>query len=172
LRYVLDADLSCVLTAPLIYSMVVPLLIADLSSTLCQHVSFRVYGMPRVLRSEYLVIDRHRLVYLNTIEKLNCVYCSYGNGVIAYAREVIARTEQYWCPIRHAQRTNGAHDRYPRFFDYGDAEAYQTGRADLRRDLRDEAGKDAWPAARQRGCGGMTATVRSGEKTTRRNDKA
>jgi hypothetical protein len=90
-----------------------------------------------------MVIDRHRLVYLNTIEKLNCTYCGYGNGVIAYTHEVIARTEQYWCPIRHARRVRGAHERYPLFFDYGDAAAYQYGRAALRRSLKDEGNSDS-----------------------------
>ena len=46
-------------------------------------------------RGQYIVIDRHRLKYLNAIEKLNCVYCGYGNGVIAYARDIAGRTEQY-----------------------------------------------------------------------------
>jgi hypothetical protein len=32
-------------------------------------------------------IDRHRLGYLNVIEKANCVYCSYANGVVAYVRD-------------------------------------------------------------------------------------
>lgn len=138
LRYLLDADLVSVLTAPVIYAMVFPLLLVDLSLTFYQHVCFRAYGVPRVKRGDYLVIDRHRLVYLNTIEKVNCVYCGYGNGVMAYAREIIARTEQYWCPIRHARRVRGAHERYARFFDYGDAEAYQGGLGEARRSLRDE----------------------------------
>ncbi|HUT40238.1 MAG TPA: hypothetical protein VM011_02770, partial [Gammaproteobacteria bacterium] len=88
LRYLMDADLSSVMTAPVIYSMVVPLAITDLSFTLFQHIRFRAYGVPRVLRNDYLVIVRHRLLYLNSIEKVNCVYCGYGNGVIAYAREI------------------------------------------------------------------------------------
>lgn len=50
------------------------------------------------------------LSYLNAIEKLNCVYCGYGNGVIAYGREIIARTEQFWCPIKHASKAAGEHD--------------------------------------------------------------
>jgi hypothetical protein len=141
IRYILDANLPSVLTAPVVYSMVVPLAIADLSFTLYQHICLRAYGVSRVTRSEYLIFDRHRLVYLNSIEKLNCVYCSYGTGVIAYAREIVSRTEQYWCPIRHARRVNGAHDRYPRFFDYGDAETYQSGIAGQRRILQNE-GKD------------------------------
>lgn len=143
LRYLLDADLSSVLTAPFIYAMVVPLALVDLSFSLYQQICFRAYGVPRVPRDDYLAIDRHRLAYLNTIEKVNCVYCGYGNGVMAYAREVIARTEQYWCPIRHARRVRGAHERYARFFDYGDAEAYQAGREALRRKLRDEGDTDA-----------------------------
>ncbi|MGB5472242.1 MAG: hypothetical protein WBQ78_02045 [Gammaproteobacteria bacterium] len=138
LRYLPDADLSSVLTAPVIYSMVVPLAIADLSFTLFQHICFRAYGVPRVLRNGYLVIDRHRLLCLNSMKKVNCVYCGYGNGVIAYAREIIARAKQYWCPIRHARRVRGAHERYPSFFDYGDAVSYPSGLAGLRRSLRDD----------------------------------
>ncbi|HUT41493.1 MAG TPA: hypothetical protein VM011_09145, partial [Gammaproteobacteria bacterium] len=118
--------------------MVVPLAITDLSFTLFQHICFRACGVPRVLRNDYLVIDRHRLLYLNSIEKVNRVYCGYGNGVIAYAREIMARAEQCWCPIRHARRVRGAHERYPRFFDYGDAVSCQSGLASLRRSLRDE----------------------------------
>jgi hypothetical protein len=57
-----------------------------------------VYRIPRVRRAEYLVVDRHHLQYLNGIERMNCLYCGYGNGVLAYAVEVAARTEQYWCP--------------------------------------------------------------------------
>jgi hypothetical protein len=80
--------------------------------------------------------------YLNSIEKLNCIYCGYGNGVSAYAREIIAMAEQYWCPIRHARRVSGAHERYPHFLDYGDAKGYQSGLAKLRRGLREESDED------------------------------
>ena len=123
-RYLLDADWRSVVTAPVIYSMIVPLLIIDISFTLYQHICFRAYGVPRVSRRDYLVNDRHLLVYLNTIEKVNCSYCGYGNGVLAYTREIISRTEQYWCPIRHAHRVIDAHRRYPQFFAYGDAKGY------------------------------------------------
>ena len=59
LRYILTARLSSVLTAPVIYSMVVPLLITDLTFTLYQQVCFRAYGVARVRRRDYLVNDRH-----------------------------------------------------------------------------------------------------------------
>lgn len=79
-----------------------PFVILDLGVSVYQAVCFTVWHMQRVRRADYVVIDRHRLPYLNLIEKLNCLYCSYANGVIAYTREVASRTEQYWCPIKHA----------------------------------------------------------------------
>ncbi|MDH3831735.1 MAG: hypothetical protein OEU78_02970 [Gammaproteobacteria bacterium] len=134
-RYLLDADWRSVVTAPVIYSMIVPLVIIDISFTLYQHICFRAYGVPRVSRRNYLVNDRHLLVYLNTIEKINCTYCGYGNGVLAYTREIISRTEQYWCPIRHAHRVIDSHRRYPQFFAYGDAKSYQQGLKEKRNAL-------------------------------------
>lgn len=133
-RFLRDAPLAYVLSAPVIYSMSVPLVILDLSVTLYQHICFRIYRIPLVRRSDYLVIDRHHLAYLNVIEKLNCIYCGYGNGLMAYAREITARTEQFWCPIKHARRTLDAHGRAERFFDYGDVSSYQQGLQALRRD--------------------------------------
>jgi hypothetical protein len=112
------------LTMPLIYGMALPLMILDLSVSLYQLGCFTAWGIQRVPRREYVVIDRHRLGYLNPVQKLNCVFCGYGNGVIAYAREITARTEQYWCPIKHALKVKGSHDRYRDFQAYGDAEGY------------------------------------------------
>ena len=37
-------------------------------------------------------------------------------------REVAARTEIYWCPIKHARRVLGPHSYYQGFTDFGDAE--------------------------------------------------
>jgi len=135
--YVRNAPVSYVLTAPLIYSLILPLALLDLFVTVFQQVCFRVYGIGIVRRSDYLVIDRHVLGYLNAIEKINCVYCGYANGLIAYAREVAARTEQYWCPIKHARRAKGPHDRAEGFFSYGDAEAYHTDLSKIRARLLD-----------------------------------
>jgi hypothetical protein len=83
----------------------------------------------------YMVNDRHRLAYLNIIEKANCGYCGYANGVMAYAREIISRTEQHWCPIRHARQVPDAHKRYPQFFPCGDAVSWREKLQDKRRDL-------------------------------------
>jgi len=133
--YLLSADLLSVLTAPVIYAVLVPMLLLDLFITIYQHICFRVYGIPRVKRSDYFVYDRAHLAYLNLIEKINCAYCSYGNGLMAYGREVVARTEQYWCPIKHARKVMGAHPYYTGFVDFGDAESYQSELEHLRHKL-------------------------------------
>lgn len=109
-----------VITAPVIYSVIIAFVTLDVFVTVFMWICFPVYGISRVKRSDYVVIDRHRLPYLNWVQKFNCLYCGYGNGVIAYAREVAARTEAYWCPIKHSRRWEGAHDHYAGFMDYGD----------------------------------------------------
>lgn len=141
--YVFTARPLVVLTAPIIYSLIIPLVLFDAWVSLFQAVCFRVYGIPQVQRSRYLVFDRAGLAYLNALEKLNCAYCSYANGVIAYVREVASRTEQYWCPIKHAKRVYGAHPRYAGFEEYGDGEKYNEQLERLRADLRAERDADA-----------------------------
>lgn len=139
LRYILQARPLSVLTAPVVYAMFFPLLLLDAFVTLYQFVCFPVYGIPKVKRRDYLVFDRHNLAYLNLIEKINCAYCSYGNGLLSYIKEIVARTELYWCPIKHAQRLLQVHSRYSRFFDFGDAESYHRELENIRCDFgRDE----------------------------------
>ncbi|MGW8310982.1 MAG: hypothetical protein ACWGNB_07950 [Thiogranum sp.] len=136
LPYLADTPPRHILTAPFVYAMVVALVLLDIALLVYQQICFRAYGVPRVVRGDYIVIDRYHLGYLNGIEKLNCLYCGYANGLIAYAREVVARTEQYWCPIKHARRVPGAHERYHSFADYGDAQSWQGQLAVLREELR------------------------------------
>ncbi len=133
LKYIVAAPIGVILSAPIIYGMIIPLAFLDLTITLYQHICFRIYRIPRVDRATFIVIDRHRLPYLNNIQKLNCIYCGYGNGLIAYAREVIARTEQFWCPIKHTRRVRGEHNRTKHFVDYGDAEAWKEQRIEIRK---------------------------------------
>lgn len=135
LNYMITANWLSVLTAPVIYSVFVPLLLLDMFVTVYQHVCFPVYGIARVKRSDYFVYDRTHLGYLNVIEKVNCAYCSYGNGLMAYAREIVARTEMYWCPIKHARKVLQAHPYYAGFVDYGDAQSYQRELERLRAQL-------------------------------------
>jgi hypothetical protein len=135
--YLMHSNILAYLTAPVIYSGIVPFFLLDLFLTIYQGICFPVYGVPKVRRADYLIYDRGGLKYLNLLERLNCLYCSYGNGVLAYGVEVAARTEQHWCPIKHAQRLRSPHSRYGHFFDYGDAQKYSQQVETVRNDFVD-----------------------------------
>lgn len=132
------SPVATVATAPVIYSLIIPLVLIDVWASFYQAVCFRAYRIPRVRRSQYIVVDRDRLSYLNFIEVLNCLYCEYANGVIAYVREISSRTEQYWCPIKHALTITDPHLRYYQFLEYGDAEGYRSRLEEFRKRLRSE----------------------------------
>ena len=135
-RYLWRGDLPTLLTAPVIYTVAVPFVVLDAWVTVYQAICFRAWDIVRVRRRDYFAIDRHKLAYLNGVEKLNCMFCSYANGLIGYVREVAARTEQYWCPIHHARRVQHPHERYKTFTAYGDPVAYRRGLTRLRDALR------------------------------------
>lgn len=141
------APVATVVTAPLIYSMLIPFALIDAWASLYQAICFRAYRIPRVRRSRYIVMDRRKLAYLNVVEVLNCLYCEYANGVVAYVREISSRTEQYWCPIKHALAITDPHLRYYQFLEFGDAEGYRGRLEEFRDRLRKESA-DVDPAAR------------------------
>jgi hypothetical protein len=136
--YLRESNPLHLLVAPVIYSLIVPFVILDVWITLYQVICFPIFGIARVRRDAYVVFDRQHLAYLNLIEKVNCVYCGYANGVLAYVREIAGRTEQYWCPIRHAKRVRAPHPHYREFVDYGDAAGYQRRLPLLRAKLKDD----------------------------------
>jgi hypothetical protein len=125
-----------IILAPFVYMLIVPFLVIDFMAWIYQLVCFPVWGMERVRRDDYIRLDRHHLGYLNGIEKLNCLYCGYANGLIAYLQEVAGRTEQYWCPIKHAVRMKSSHRRYRDFIEYGDAEDFHERLVRFRKQLR------------------------------------
>jgi hypothetical protein len=137
LQYIRESRPLVLLTLPVIWSCLIPALLLDLTITIYQAVCFPVFGIPKVRRGDFIVLDRHNLSYLNIIEKMNCMYCGYFNGLVAYAREMAARTEQHWCPIKHARRVGDIHSRYKYFFDYGDAKRYRQEIETARRDFED-----------------------------------
>lgn len=138
LPWLLSSKIRHIISIPFIYGMIIPIAFIDITITLYQHICFRLFNIARVDRSKYVVMDRNQLPYLNAIEKFNCLYCGYGNGVISYTREVIARTEQYWCPIKHARKVVGTHRRYRNFVAYGDGENYGAQLIKLRDELRED----------------------------------
>ena len=136
-RYLSDAALRNILTVPVIWSCLLPALFMDLVVSIYQLICFPVYSIPKVKRSDYIIIDRQYLSYLNLIEKFNCCYCGYFTGLIGYVQEIAARTEQYWCPIKHAHRTRMGHGRYKNFLDYGDAEGFREQNSAIRKNFDD-----------------------------------
>lgn len=123
--YLRHARVLVTLTAPVIYSLILPLALLDIFVSVYQAICFPVYRITKVRRRDHIVFDRHLLGYLNGIEKLNCVYCSYANGLLSYAGEIASRTEEHWCPIKHQARVSRANGRYLGFAEYGDPQGYQ-----------------------------------------------
>lgn len=136
-QFIRDSSQLMLLTSPIVYALIIPLVLLDLFVTVFQAICFPIYRIPKVKREEYIVLDRHRLPYLNTIQRLNCVYCGYANGLAAYVREIASRSEQHWCPIKHAQKTAGCHSRHCRFCDYGDAQDFHDRLRELAANVQD-----------------------------------
>jgi hypothetical protein len=135
--YILDSRFLAILTAPIIYVGVVPFMLLDLFLVVYQAICFPVYGIPKVKRADYFIFDRGGLKYLNLLESINCIFCSYGKGLFAYATEIAGRTEQHWCPIKHARRLRAPHLRYGHFINYGDASQYRRQIETVRNDFVD-----------------------------------
>ena len=135
-RYVAGGSAATMATAPVIYALLLPFALLDASVSAYQAICFRAWGIKRVRRRDFFAFDRHRLPYLNALEKVHCLYCSYANGLLAYVSEIAARTEQYWCPIKHARAVRASHRRYELFLPYGDAPRYRSGLTVLRRAIK------------------------------------
>ena len=124
LRWLVTDRPQNLVTGPIIYFMLIPMVLLDLTVSAYQAFSFPIYRIAKVRRGDYIAFDRHQLGYLNFYERLHCEYCAYANGLLAYCAEVVARTEQYFCPIKHARKVLGTHARYRDFLGYGDAKDY------------------------------------------------
>jgi hypothetical protein len=136
-HYIVNSRLLVLATSPMIWMCVIPIALADLIGTLYQAICFPIYGIPKVRRSDHLAFDRHHLSYLNFFEKVNCEYCAYVNGILGYFTEIAARTEQHWCPIKHAGCVKCTHSRYKHFVDFGDAEQYRLHIDEIRQAFQD-----------------------------------
>lgn len=138
LLYLGRAPVLHILTAPIIYVGIIPAFILEFFLFIYQMINFRVYKIAPVVRKEYFAFDRADLDFLNIIEKINCFYCSYFSGLLGYAMEIIGRTEQFWCPIRHARKLRSHHAHYTKFLPYGDGARYRKELPKLRDDLKEK----------------------------------
>ncbi len=141
IKYLSSFPITVILTIPFIWGMMIPIVMTDIFVTIYQTICFPIYKIPKVKRSDYVIMDRYNLFYLDRVEKINCWYCEYFNGVVAYVREIAGRTEQFWCPIKHSKPLKDKHSRYDSFFDFGDFRKYRkdlnTKRVDFD-DLKDK----------------------------------
>jgi hypothetical protein len=137
LSYLRDVPIKYLLGAPFIWMCIVPVLLLDITASLYHLICFPIYKIPKVKRQDYIVFDTQYLHYLNIFEKINCAYCSYVNGLLGYLQEIAARTEQFWCPIKHAKCIKNCHSRYCKFVNYGDAKQYHLQIKTLRHDFKD-----------------------------------
>ena len=119
------AKMRELISIPFIYWFYIPVLILDIGLFFYQQIVFRLYRIPLVKRSDYIIYDRWILDYLNLIQKVNCIYCSYVNWVFSYAVEIWWRTEKYWCPIKHAKKSKWWHSWQQEFADYWDVEWFK-----------------------------------------------
>jgi hypothetical protein len=79
-RYLRESYFPSVLSAPIVYSVAIPFMLIDLWVTLYQYICFPIYGITRVRRADYIVIDRYKLAYLNTIEKRTATTAATPTG--------------------------------------------------------------------------------------------
>ncbi|GKT32417.1 hypothetical protein ADUPG1_006584 [Aduncisulcus paluster] len=121
------------ISMPFIYMMIIPAIPFHILLEIYHSICFRLYDIPLVRARDFFIFDRKHLPYLNWFEKINCAYCSYYNALMAYAKEIVGRTERYWCPIKHSMKMQQAHSQYSCFVGYNDDKA-------LRRD---------WPKLRE-----------------------
>jgi len=129
-----EIPLVQLLSAPVVYIMIVPAVLLDMMLFVYQNVVSRVFKIEFGKRSDYIVFDRQYLGYLNVVEKLNCLYCAYFNGLLQYASSIAARTEFYFCPIKHAKKIAYTHEYYHTFLMYGNGDAYQKKLKELRKE--------------------------------------
>ncbi len=114
-----------IISLPVIWSGIIPVIIIDIWGEVYHRICFPLYGLKYVRRKDYIKIDRHKLKYLNWYQKIGCAYCGYVNGVLAFFTEVVGRTEQYWCGIKHEKGGRFKEPRHQKdFVEYGDREAF------------------------------------------------
>lgn len=122
---IFSAKIREIFSIPFIYSMIIPALFLDLMLFIYQQSAFRLYWIPLVKKEDYVIYDREKLHYLNIIQKINCMYCTYVNWLFSYAVEIWWRTERYWCPIKHAKKAVWSHNWEKYFADYWDPEWFR-----------------------------------------------
>ena len=122
---IFSATIREILSIPFIWMMIIPAIFLDICLFIYQNTAIRLYKIPLAKRSDYIVFDRWQLAYLNWIQKIDCIYCSYFNWLMQYTVEVAWRTEKYWCPIKHVAKKHWYHNWEDYFAEYWDSEWFK-----------------------------------------------
>jgi len=118
--------LKYLLSIPFIWAVLFPAMILDLFVEVYHRICFPLYGIPTAKRSNYIKIDRNKLSYLNIVDKVNCTYCGYGNGLAAYFVRIAGDTEKYLCGIKHKKYKNFEEPKHHKsFLEYGDEKNFK-----------------------------------------------
>ncbi|MCD4666223.1 hypothetical protein K8R47_00235 [archaeon] len=115
------------LVSAILMFIILPFIVLlDIFVEIYHQIGFRLCNIPLVNRKSYIKIDRHKLKYLNWSNKFACAYCGYANGFVGYIGEIAARTEQYWCAIKHKKAPNFHEQQHQKnFLKYGDEKAFK-----------------------------------------------
>ncbi len=118
--------LGHIVSTPYIFSVFIPVVIADIWIEIYHRICFPLYGLRYIERKKYIHLDRQKLRYLNPAQKLFCLYCGYVNGVFAYWVQIAGATETYWCGIQH-KKVPGAKTptHHKEFVPYGDEDTFK-----------------------------------------------
>lgn len=125
LESIFTARILEIVSIPFIYMMFIPAFLLDIFLIIYQYTALKLYKIPLVKRNDYIIFNRKELAYLNLIQKVNCLYCSYINWLFQYAVEIAGRTEKYWCPIKNIGKKHWTHDWEEHFADYWDVEWFK-----------------------------------------------
>jgi len=116
-----ERELRHIISIPFIWGMLFFFIIFDVALEIYHQICFRLYKIPIVSRKKYVKIDRHKLSYLSFLDKIRCIYCGYGNGILAYAVKITGETEKYWCGIKHEKDENFEEPEHQKdFVEFGD----------------------------------------------------
>ncbi len=111
-----------IISAMAIYSMIIPLFIFSIWTWIYQELYFTLQDIPKVSIKDYVKFDRWDLKKLNHIQKMNCVYCEYANGVVSWGKAVAHQTEIYSCAIKHRHLVRGQLEENEKYFKYSEFE--------------------------------------------------
>jgi|TARA_Y100000310_G_C20687301_1_gene819901 hypothetical protein len=108
------------------FLLIIPMVPMDLLVELYHRVAFPLCKIKLVKRFNYIKIDRHKLSYLNCLEKIGCAYCGYANGLVNYWVKIAAESEKFWCAIKHEKcKDFMVPEHHKEFVDYGDDKGFK-----------------------------------------------